>query len=277
MRHRTKKACQVCGKSFYGGSDYFYCPQCAKDKKLDTVVRIRTCQDCGIEFWGGPRAKRCPDCAYIAQQETKKMHKKRGPLRPIGSIDKCVICGNEYTVVSGRQKYCSVHCQRKGVLEWQREHKRGYNKTSGQYAKKIERRKQAQKICVYCQRAFTSDKPTNLCSEHCRREQKRMRDYAAALNRGSKADYDRLIKLREDYREAVKYGGDLSGYSGGRKIDYSKFTNLDLSMLTRGEREAIAAKIQNPDMGVLDLAEICGLSAKSIPTLLSRAVHKLKM
>lgn len=83
----------------------------------------------------------------------------------------CQVCGKEYAVVSGRQKYCSDVCQRKGILEWQREHKRGYNKVSGQDIKKQERRSQAQKICVYCLRAFTSSTSTNTCSDYCRREQ----------------------------------------------------------------------------------------------------------
>lgn len=149
MGYRTKRACQVCCKPFYGSTDCHYCPACARVKKLDTVVKIRACQDCGVEFYGGPRARRCPDCAYKAKQETDKQHKKMGAKRPLGSIDKCVICGKEYTVVSGRQKYCSGTCQRKGVLAWQRENKKVYNKISGQYAKKMARHKEAQKnMCV---------------------------------------------------------------------------------------------------------------------------------
>lgn len=203
QRNKTKRACQVCGKPFYGSTDCHYCPDCAKLKKLDTVVKIRTCQDCGIDFYGGPRARRCPDCAYKAQKETSRRHKKTGTKRPIGSIDKCVICGKEYTVVSGRQKYCSDACQRKGVLEWQREHKQGYHKISGQDVKKQDRRKQAQKICVYCLRAFTSDKPTNTCSDYCRMEQAKLIQCIADINRGYNRDYDRYITIRNKYRDKV--------------------------------------------------------------------------
>lgn len=203
MINRTKRACQVCGKPFYGSTDCYYCPDCAKTKKLDTVVKIRTCQDCGIEFYGGPRARRCPGCAYKAQQEASKEHKKTGTKRPLGSVDKCVICGKEYTVVSGRQKYCSDACQRKGVLAWQREHKRGYNKASGQDVKKIERRKQAQKICVYCLRTFASDKPTNLCSDYCRTEQKKLTQCMTDIKRGYKRNLDKYINRRDEYRRTV--------------------------------------------------------------------------
>lgn len=201
--NRTKRVCQVCGNPFYGSTDHHYCPSCAKIKKQDTVVKIRICQDCGVEFYGGPRAKRCPDCAYKTRQETNKRHKISGAKRPLGSIDKCMICGKEYTVVSGRQKYCSDACQRKGVLQWQKEHKKAYNKVSGQGVKKIERRKQDQKICVYCMQTFASDKATNLCSDYCRKEQKKLIQCIADINRGYKRDYDKYIKKRNEYREKV--------------------------------------------------------------------------
>lgn len=204
MANKTKRACQVCGKPFYGGQDCFYCPECASVKKLDAVVKIRACQDCGVEFYGGPRARRCPDCAYKAQQETSRRHKKTGTMRPLGSIDKCAICGAKYVVVSGRQKYCSDACQRKGVLEWQREHKKGYSKASGQYAKMQERRKGAQKVCVYCLRLFVSDKPTNTCSDYCRKEQQKIAQCTADIKRGYNRDYDGYITRRNQYRKDVK-------------------------------------------------------------------------
>lgn len=147
MRNRTKRACQVCGKPFYGSTDCHYCPECAKIKRSDTVVKIRVCKDCGVEFFGGPRARRCPDCAYIAQQETSRRHKKSGSKRPLGSIDKCVICGAEYIVVSGRQKYCS---------------------------------------------------------DYCRKEQKKLHQCIADINRGYNRDYDKYIDKRNKYREQVK-------------------------------------------------------------------------
>lgn len=206
--HKTKRACLVCGKPFYGSKDCHYCPVCARAKRLDTVVQIRTCQDCGVEFYGGPRARRCPDCAYKAQKETSKRHKKTGTKRPLGSIDKCAICGKEYTVVSGRQKYCSVACQRIGVLEWQREHKRGYSKVSGQDVKKQERRKQVQKICVYCLRAFVSHTSTNACSDYCRKEHGKLLQCHADIRRGYKRNLDKYINERDKYRDAVHTGVD---------------------------------------------------------------------
>lgn len=136
MMKRTKRACQVCSKPFYGSTDCHYCPDCAKAKKLDTVVKIRVCKDFRAEFYGGPRARRCPDCAYKVAQETSRHHKRTGAKRPLGSVDNCAVCGKEYIVKSSRQKYCSDACMRKGVLEWQREHKKGTTKHLGRTLKR---------------------------------------------------------------------------------------------------------------------------------------------
>lgn len=206
MSGRTIRACQDCGKPFYGAGDYHYCPACAKLKKLDTVVRIRICQDCGAEFYGGPRARRCPACAYRAQQETNRRHRKTGAKRPIGSIDKCEICGQEYTVVSGRQKYCSDACQRIGVLAWQREHKKGYNKKSGQDTKKQGRREAQKKICVYCLRPFKSSGTSNCCSDFCRMEQNKLKQCEADIRRGMKRDLKKYLNKRQMYRDARSNG-----------------------------------------------------------------------
>ena len=204
MPYRTMRVCQVCGSPFHGGTDCHYCPECAKAKKSDTAVRIRSCQDCGTEFFGGPRARRCPDCAYKAQLETNRRHKKNGTKRPIGSIDKCAVCGQEYTVFSSRQKYCSPECQRRGVLAWQREHKKGYGRQSGQNAKRIERRKNSRKICVYCLREFSSGTSTNLCSDYCRTEQRKLLRCIADINRGYKRNLKIYENKREEYRKECR-------------------------------------------------------------------------
>lgn len=126
-----------------------------------------------------------------------------GAARPIGSVDKCTVCGEEYIVKSGRQKYCSDACMRKGVLAWQREHKRGYDKSSGQNIKKQERRNQKKKVCAYCLRTFTSNTPSNLCSDYCRAEQKKLTQCIADLNRGYKRDLKGHEDRRQEHRDKV--------------------------------------------------------------------------
>lgn len=204
--NKVKRVCLVCGKPFYGTKDLHYCFDCAKAKKLDTVLRDRRCQDCGIEFYGGPRAKRCPECAYTARQEATKRHRRTGTIRPIGSTDRCVVCGSDYIVISSRQKYCSENCQRIGILDWQRKHKRGYAKVSGQTSKKQERRNAQQKICAYCSKAFQSSSATNVCSEYCRTEYKRLQQCRADIRRGYNRDLQKYIDKMTEYRKTVNPG-----------------------------------------------------------------------
>lgn len=207
MERRSKRVCQKCGASFWGGTDSHYCPACAKEARADSVFKIRTCQDCGIEFFGGPRAKRCPDCALEAKRRAQREYKaKDGAKRPIGSTDRCVVCGAEYVVTSGRQKYCSDDCAREGVLAWQREHKKGYAQTSGQAAKKKAKRNKQERICVYCLRKFKDNRPTNTCSDFCREKQKEINQCKADIKRGYSRDMDAYEREREGYRGNVKEG-----------------------------------------------------------------------
>lgn len=127
-----------------------------------------------------------------------------GVKRPIGSIDRCEVCGAEYSVISGRQKYCSDACQREALLKWQREHKKGYSWKSGQDISKKERRAAVKKICVYCLREFVSDKPVNLCSDYCRAEHKRLQQCEADIKRGYNRDIGKYQKKRDEYRKKVQ-------------------------------------------------------------------------
>ena len=204
MNYRTIRACQVCGKHFSAAADNYYCPDCAKLKKLDTVVQERTCQDCGAMFLGGPRAKRCPECRIIARKEYDKEYRKRGSYRSIGSKDTCSICGEEYIVNSGGQKYCSEKCQRIGVLQWQREHKKGYNKKPKIKAKKQDARRNQEKVCVYCLRHFKTNSTSSLCSDYCRGEQKKLVQCIADVKRGYNRDLKKYEKMRDKYREEVR-------------------------------------------------------------------------
>lgn len=200
---KTQKVCQSCRKKFWSPYGYYYCPECARRKKSDAVIRIRVCQDCGVEFFGGPRARRCPACAYEAKKETNKQYKKNGAQRAIGSIDKCEKCGKDYVVASGRQKYCK-ECSREALLEWQRPRKREYNKATNQKEKKKERRREAKKICAYCGREFSANTATTLCSDYCRKMQQQYRRCINDIKRGHKRNLDTLEKKRTEYREEVK-------------------------------------------------------------------------
>lgn len=85
------------------------------DKKVDSLenklhknMHERICRFCGNSFLGGSRAWYCPDCKIIRRQKLQKEYyaKKAVTARKIGSVDICEICGKEYIVNGGLQKYC---------------------------------------------------------------------------------------------------------------------------------------------------------------------------
>lgn len=191
------RVCQSCGKTFPGAGDVHYCEDCAAKTKSN-VIRERLCVDCGISFLGGPRARRCPACRDVARR-----NQKRYPaMRPIGSVDRCERCGSEYTVASGRQKFCPG-CRRDALLEWQRDHKDGYGKDPNVRMQKQEKRKQQEKICKYCLRKFRPDTPTQYCSEYCKKEQLKMQQCESDIKRGYNRDIGKYEEKREQYRKEV--------------------------------------------------------------------------
>lgn len=198
---RRQLVCQVCGKSFNGAWDAHYCEECADKIKRD-VIRLRTCQDCGKKFYGGPRARRCPECREAARIETDRRHRKEGTKRPIGSTDVCLRCGEEYTVKSGRQKYCPS-CSRDAVLEWQRERKKEYNDRSGRNLKRQAVRRAQKRICPYCLREFSSASSSPCCSEYCRVEQKKFHQCEKDIARGRGRNLKKYEDKRASYREKV--------------------------------------------------------------------------
>lgn len=200
---RSQRVCKICGNPFYGSRDQFYCPDCAKKLKSN-VIRARTCKMCGKQFEGGPRAMYCPDCRVVRRKEMLRIHRQNGGTRrPLGSVDICQWCNSEYTVVSGRQKYCSEKCSREATLQWQKEHKKGYALISGQYEKKSERRRDWVGICEYCGRHFHPSESTSFCSEYCRKKQAQINQCNFDINRGYSRDLQGLLDSRDKYRKSV--------------------------------------------------------------------------
>lgn len=197
------RKCPECGKMFPGNGDSRLCPECVRESRKQGVIRDRICVDCGASFPGGPRAKRCPECRIIARRENSKNFKREGPRRPLGSTDTCLLCGKEYIVEGGRQKYCRS-CRRDGTLLWQRKHKKEYNKRPEQIKAKRQSREERQKVCKYCLRVFWSNVSSNYCSDYCRKQQERIRYCKCDIARGINRNMQKLIDEREDYREKVK-------------------------------------------------------------------------
>lgn len=76
---------------------------------MSVVVKKRVCRECGINFDGGPRAWYCPVCRAERKRKQKAEHEKRkktGNNRLLGNTYKCEICGEDYTLESGTQRFC---------------------------------------------------------------------------------------------------------------------------------------------------------------------------
>lgn len=196
------RVCALCGKEYEGIGDTRYCPKCTAEQRKN-VMRIRICQDCGREFLGGPRARRCADCAHNARNEASKRcrQNKSKNKKSVGSNGICEICGATFTRNSPRQKYCSPECARIGLLEYQRNRKKGDRKEPDN---KIQRnvRNQRMKVCVYCGKQFWAKTAVQTCSAYCKKKQQILRKCQNELNVKQK----RLNKLqaeRDDYRKQV--------------------------------------------------------------------------
>lgn len=186
------------------------------------VSRMRQGQPCGKCCTGKDLYRLRTDLSWrAARQEMsglpcvchegeKKLY-SNGPARPLGSIDVCQMCGKEYTVVSGRQKYCPG-CRRDANLAWQRVHSAGYHKRPEVSQARQARRKERRKVCVYCQLPFWDSSTSNLCSDYCREKHWQILRYQAEIRRGKNANIKALEKSRQEYRDKVKK--DISDKSG---------------------------------------------------------------
>lgn len=206
-KHKTLRECMTCGKPFYGSHDHFYCPICAEDRKINKPPLAKICKDCGVEFIGYSNERRCPRCVEAALQESYRRYwDKGGTQRPMGSTDKCVLCGKEYTVRNGLQKYCSDECRSMAYVPKRKEHKKIYYRTSVRAAEFKQRRKQVTNICVYCLQPFKKciGSPTNVCSDYCRSKHQKLKRYESYVKRGMTNNYIKQLEEREQYREQVK-------------------------------------------------------------------------
>lgn len=132
-KNRNKRylcRCEKCGseREFYGTflrhGKYGICA-CSKPhnyavrdirhgklKPLDIIVPRaeiqKACRQCGKLFTGKPHVMYCPECSTARKKEIVKRYalKRYKSERPLGSIDQCKICGKDFVVKSGMQKYC---------------------------------------------------------------------------------------------------------------------------------------------------------------------------
>lgn len=162
---RTKR-CITCGKVFSTDrTEQAKCDDCLTASK-STTLRPRTCHTCGAAFLGGPRARYCPICRAERQKARERKYQASGYSRHLGDMDNCVICGDEYVIQSGRQRYCSK-CASDAIREIDRAQSNRWNAEHDYNAKRRETPRSGIKICVVCSREIVPGTPTVTCSPEC--------------------------------------------------------------------------------------------------------------
>lgn len=180
------KRCITCGKVFFTNrTEQAKCGECLAAVK-STTLRTRTCRTCGASFLGGPRATYCPTCREKRRVDREKKYRISGFSRHLGDIDNCVICGGEYVIQSGRQKYCP-RCAPEAIREIDRAQSNRWNAEHDYSAKRREKPRSGVKVCVVCGREMIPGTPAVTCSPECATAHRKEAQHRAdAKRRGGK-------------------------------------------------------------------------------------------
>lgn len=191
------KRCVTCGKVFSTDrTEQAKCDDCLAAAR-STTLRTRTCHTCGAAFLGGPRARYCPTCRAERQKARERKYQASGYSRHLGDIDNCVICGGEYVIQSGRQKYCP-RCAPDAIREIDRAQAIRWSAEHDYYAKRRETPRSGVKVCVVCGREIVPGTPTVTCSPDCaathRKEAQRRADAKRRCRNGEKSKPNKAEK-----------------------------------------------------------------------------------
>lgn len=167
------RICQNCGITFEGKPTALKCPKCTAAVRQSSLGQ-RICRGCGQSFQGGPHAWYCPDCREEREKKKKaecNARQKAGTTRKIGSTDFCTICGKEYTVTSGNQRYCPS-CAPDAIREIDREQSRNWAKENNPPEKRrtANQAAAAPLTCVICGKTFAQNPKRRgaiTCSREC--------------------------------------------------------------------------------------------------------------
>lgn len=134
----------------------------------------RVCQNCNRTFEGGPNAQYCPECRKERNKEYCKnsiLRKKQGEAREIGKLDLCDRCNRPYTVMSGTQRYC-LECAPIALAENNKRKKKAKYEANKEEinAKRSIQRKEARKslhTCEICGAEYFGLYGQGCCSPEC--------------------------------------------------------------------------------------------------------------
>ena len=219
-----KRICKYCGNTYEGDPGSSACPECVGERKK-TTIRERVCRQCGKTFPGGPRAWYCPECRAERRRESDKRHKNGGTQRPLGSIDRCEVCGGEYVVNSARQRYCP-QCAPERYREIDLAQSKAWNADNNTPEKRRAERKAAgaEIPCAVCGNLFVPTDSSVVCSPECRKiYQKRSRAEWEANNREKRNVYQmNRVKQKEAAMSPEEYRAYRDRINARARENYRK-------------------------------------------------------
>jgi len=187
----------------------------------------RICRQCGASFKGGPRAWYCPSCRAIRQREQAARRRRLGPNRHLGDIDQCIICGKDYIVESGLQKYCP-DCAPKQIkvidrvqgLEYYNVNKEKINPARNEHRKLLRMRK-----CPVCGKKYSPvGGAIACCSEHKKIWHKSKLEYKSSNVKG--VTWDKYAKAWRAEIHINKF-----------KYDLGRYKNFEVACILRKQAE----------------------------------------
>ena len=181
------RICKSCGATYSGSPGSYYCPDCAARARSENVYRVRVCIDCGSTFTGYPKSKRCPRCRDAATAAREARYRVTGSTRHLGDVDQCTICGADYVVTGGLQRYCPK-CAPDARRSSDNQSSRAWNAAhKEQRAPIIKQLKRQPRYCVVCGKEITSKTATVTCGDpDCVRKRKAAWRHQADYNRGKR-------------------------------------------------------------------------------------------
>lgn len=146
------------------------------------------------------RAWYCPGCRLERRREMDARRHRAGSARHLGDTDKCVVCGADYIVTGGNQRYCPdcapsavAEKDRQQSLEWYAENKAEYNPGRN------EKRRIKQVACTVCGKLFDcGGKPTKVCSPECKEKRRKQWQREADAKRYPRKKQDVEKRERPD-------------------------------------------------------------------------------
>lgn len=221
---QPQKTCGYCGIPLPHGRQKYCSKACqrkaqAKRKLANTgkqagnpeMMWHTTCVTCGAAIYRPIKCIRCESCQAEVNRQRNAICHSKGAKRPLGSIDICQRCGQEYIVEGGMQKYCKS-CSHIATQKSIREHKRDYMADMRADPVKGEAIKQGKRVvpriipCSRCGKPFETKTRAAYCSDACRKAAiKEYQKAYSSANAEKKAarQRERTANLTPEQRSAI--------------------------------------------------------------------------